>query len=128
MLGSRLRVLWVAFATHLLHPSCSARIDRRIGWLCAWQMSTDPRMRSVPWLARTQLPLPPHFCSMRAVQPLRRVTCDERNVWSLPPWVVDFESPPGPWTRRIADAVLGSLPLTDARELEASSFGTPAAC
>ncbi|KAL4535298.1 hypothetical protein Ndes2526B_g06197 [Nannochloris sp. 'desiccata'] len=55
--------------------------------------------------------------ALRGVQPLDRIECDERNVWGLEPWVIEFLEVPGQWTAKIQALVESSLQRTDLRNL-----------
>lgn len=55
--------------------------------------------------------------SLRGIQPLGRIDCDERNHWGLSPWSLELSPVPGPVTAAIAAAVVDAAPLTNVLEL-----------
>ncbi|KAL4458562.1 hypothetical protein ABPG75_013427 [Micractinium tetrahymenae] len=55
--------------------------------------------------------------ALRLVQPLRRVSCSEANVWGLPPWEVELPSAPGPVTAALAAVLASTLPTCPAHDL-----------
>lgn len=55
--------------------------------------------------------------SLRGLQPIERVCCGEKNVLGLEAWDLGLPAAPGPWTSRLQDKVLSSLPTVDVNTL-----------